>query len=100
MFTPYHINMSNVMCHVSQNMPVIAYSGARPSAGLGHVCSCLFSETMTDPLSGWHDDHDPTNIRAMVKILQTKWWSQSVEGLLSTELPRLVFEEKHVQKQM
>ena len=26
-----------------QNMPFIAYDGSRPSAGLGHDCSCLFS---------------------------------------------------------
>ena len=26
-----------------QNMPFIAYGVARPSAGLGHVCSRLFS---------------------------------------------------------
>ena len=26
-----------------QNMPFIAYGGARPLAGLGHVCSRLFS---------------------------------------------------------
>ena len=27
-----------------QKMPFIAYGGARPSAGLGHVCSHLFNE--------------------------------------------------------
>ena len=30
-----------------QNMPFIAYGDARPLAGLGHVCSRLFSEMMT-----------------------------------------------------
>ena len=28
-------------------MPVIAYGGARPLAGLGHVCSRLFSEMVS-----------------------------------------------------
>ena len=28
-------------------MPFIAYSSARPSAGLRHVCSCLFNEMIT-----------------------------------------------------
>ena len=51
-------------------MTFIAYGGARPSAGLGHVCSCLFVRWwLTDP-SGWPRDHGPTNVGAMVKIPQ------------------------------
>ena len=48
--------------------PFIAYGGARPSAGLGHVCSCLFSETRVIYVAtGWPHDHGPTNVGAMVK---------------------------------
>ena len=49
-------------------MPFIAYGGARPSTGLGHVCSCLFNESlMSDILNRCPHDHGPTNVRAMVK---------------------------------
>ena len=48
---------------------VIAYGGAWPSAGLGHVCSRLFSEMVTDPLNEWPHDHGATNVWAMVKTL-------------------------------
>ena len=52
-------------------MPFIAYGGARPLAGLGHVCSRLFNEmiSQSDP-EWWRDDHSPTNVGAMVKIQQ------------------------------
>ena len=36
-----------------QNMPFIAYSGARHSTGLGHVCSRLFSEVVTELCPEW-----------------------------------------------
>ena len=39
----------------------------RPSAGLGHVCSRLFNEMMSDLPTGWPHDHGPTNVGAMVK---------------------------------
>ena len=36
----------------------------------GHVCSCLFSQILAyHHPNGWAHDHDPTNVRAMVKIL-------------------------------
>ena len=51
-------------------MLFIAYGGAR--AGLGHVCSRLFSETVTESVSqiptGWREDHGPTNVGALVKL--------------------------------
>ena len=49
-----------------QNMPFIAYSGARPLAGLGHICSREMI-SHSDP-EWWRDDHGPTNVGAMVKI--------------------------------
>ena len=56
-----------------QNMPFIAYGGALPSAGLGHVYSCLFNEMcMSHPPKGWPHDHGPTNVGAMVKR-DNKW---------------------------
>ena len=33
-----------------------------------HVCSCLFIELIPHRPKGWRQDHDPTNIRAMVEI--------------------------------
>ena len=57
-------------------MPFIAYNGARPSAGLEHVCSRLFNETISQwvshPPAGWPHDHGPTNVGAMVKRIN-KW---------------------------
>ena len=51
-----------------QNMPFIAYGDARSSAGLGHVCSCLFNEMrVSDVVNGWPHDHGPTNVGAMIK---------------------------------
>ena len=48
-------------------MPFIAYAGARPLAGLGHVCSRLFNEMISQSDSEWwRDDHGPTNVGAMV----------------------------------
>ena len=38
-------------------MPYIAYGGARPLTGLGHVCSRLFSEMITYLLLGWPHDY-------------------------------------------
>ena len=32
-------------------MPVIAYGGARASAGLGHVCSRLFNESISESVT-------------------------------------------------
>ena len=34
-----------------QNMLFIPYGGARPSAGLGHVCSRLFNESITQSMT-------------------------------------------------
>ena len=49
-------------------MTFMAYGGDRPSAGLGHICSCLFNEIqVSDPPTGWPHDHGPTNVGAMVK---------------------------------
>ena len=45
---------------------ILLYSSCRPCR---HVCSCLFSEmiSQSEP-NGWHDDHGPTNVGAMVKL--------------------------------
>ena len=51
-FTPQHL----------QNMPFIAYGGARPSTRPGHVCSCLFNEIISDLPTGWPHDHGPTKV--------------------------------------
>ena len=53
-------------------MPFIAYGSARPSAGLGHICSRLFiemlSQSVNDVLNGWPHDHGPTKVGVIVKM--------------------------------
>ena len=49
-------------------MTFMADDGTRPSAGLEHVCSHLFIETLTYLPTGWPQDHGPTNVGAMVKM--------------------------------
>ena len=47
-------------------MTIMAYGGARPSAWLGHVCSCVFVN-LNHLATGWPHDHGPTNVGAIVK---------------------------------
>ena len=51
-----------------------------PFNAYGHVCSCLFNETVNEsvshPSTGWPHDYSPTNVGAMVKA-QTFWYSDS-----------------------
>ena len=52
-------------------MPFIAYNGAPPLAGLGHVRSRHFNAMrMSHVPNGWpyDQDHGPTDVGAMVKI--------------------------------
>ena len=53
--TPYCLNIFPTPQRL-QNRPftTFAYGSAWPSAGLGHVCSCLFSEMITVTLMGGH----------------------------------------------
>ena len=52
-------------------MTFIAYGGARPSAALGHACSCLFNEMISESATFQPCDHGPTNVGAMVKTWPT-----------------------------
>ena len=66
---PHNVKISFLL-----HMLFFAYGGTRPLAGLEHVCSRLFNETISHLPTGWPQDYGPTNVGAMVKTVKTQQW--------------------------